>query len=296
MTDKIIRATAAKDQFRIIAVQSTDTVQKARDLHDLSPLATLLMGRLISAAALMGTELKTPGSSVTLQLECEGALQGALVICEYGSKVRGYARNPQLFYDEPHRNLELGKSVGHGKLSITKDIGVKRPSTGICELVSGEIAEDLAHYYLQSEQIHSAVSLGVLFDQEAKVRSAGGFIVQQMPFADQSIAQQIIANIESTPNLTDLMDMGYDMEQILARFILKDIEWSIKDTLSLDYLCNCDKERFERALLTLGESELQTLTEGIDTICSYCNKTYSFDPADIAKLINIAQIKEDKNA
>ncbi len=287
MNDTIIRASAAQNQFRVIATDSTRTVQKARDLHDLSPIATLLMGRMISAAAMMSTELKIPGASVTLQLDCEGDLKGALVICEQGAKIRGYAKEPQLFYEETHRNLELGKAVGKGKLNIIKDLRLKSPSTGICALVTGEIGDDLAHYYLQSEQIPSAVNLGVLFDNGANVRSSAGYIIQQMPFADQAIADQIISNIRSTPNITDLMDMGYDIEQILSKFVLKGIDWAINDKLPLSYTCNCSQDKFASALLTLGEKELGTLEDGIDTVCSYCNKTYTFSQAEIAELVKI---------
>lgn len=290
--DTIIRATAAKDQFRIIAVDSTRTVQEARDLHDLSPLATLLLGRLISATAMMGMELKTPGSSITLNLQCEGALKGALVICEYGGKLRAYAKEASLFFENAEENLNLKKYVGKGTISITKDIGVKRTNTGICELVSGEIAEDIAHYYTQSEQIPSAISLGVLFDKEAQIRSAGGFLIQQMPNADRSVADQIIQNINNTPNLTDLMDMGYQIEQIVDKFILKGIAWEIKDSSPLQYYCPCNKERFERALITLGKEELITLTDGIDTVCSYCNKTYTFSEGDISALIDLISKEE----
>jgi molecular chaperone Hsp33 len=293
MNDMILRATAAQDQFRVIATNSTNTVQRARDLHDLSPIATLLMGRLISATAMMSTELKIPGASITLKLDCEGDLKGAIVTCEHGAMIRGYAREPQLFYEETHRNLELGKAVGKGNLSIIKDLRLKSPSTGICALVTGEIGEDLAHYYLQSEQIPSAVNLGVLFDNQANVRSSGGYIIQQMPFADQAIADSIISNIRSTPNITDLMDMGYDIEQILSKFVLKGIDWTIKDNIPLSYTCNCSQEKFASALLTLGISELRTLQDGIDTVCSYCNKTYTFSNSEIAELVRILKSGQD---
>ncbi len=284
--DRILRGTAVNDQFRVVAVDATTTVQSARDLHNLSPINTILMGRLISASAMMIQDMKVLNSSISLSLQCDGDVKGALVICEHGGRIRGYVKEPSLFFDNPEENMNLGYHVGKGTIRIIKDFGNNKTSTGTCEIKTGEIAEDLAHYYNQSEQIPSAVSLGVLFDKDARIRSAGGFIIQQLPFADQLAAEQIINNISLTPNITDLMDMGYTIEQILDKFILKGLEWKILESQKLEYKCTCNKERFSRALVSLGVEELKTMEDGIDTACAYCNHVYHFSSEEINELIS----------
>ncbi|MDD2331707.1 MAG: Hsp33 family molecular chaperone HslO [Candidatus Cloacimonetes bacterium] len=290
--DKILRATAANDQFRVFAVDASQTAQAARDLHDLSPLSAILMGRLIAATAMLGLELKSEGNSLTLKLDCEGELKGGLIICEHGGFLRAYVKNPRLWFDTPEDNFLVGKHVGKGTLSIIKDLGLKTPFSGISELVTGEIGDDLAAYYYQSEQIPTAVNLGVLIDKEARIRACGGFIVQQMPGADLSRAEQLIQNINSTPNVSDLMDMGMDIREILDRFVLKGISWNLLGTFPLQYQCNCSRDRFERALLLLGVLDLESMQEGINPICMYCNKEYCFDREDIQNLINELKHKE----
>lgn len=288
--DTLIRATTANDQFRIFAVDSTLTVQRARDIHDLAPLATLLLGRMISAAAMMSMELKNENSSLTMHLACSGALHGAMVVCEHGGLVRGYANEPKLFYEDIPKNLELATAVGNGTISIIKDIGAQRNTTGVCEIVSGEIAEDIAHYYMQSEQIPSAIALGVLFDKDSTVRAAGGYLIQQLPFADPAFADMIVENINKTPNLTDLMDMGYSITDVLDKFVLKNIEWSIIAEQDLHYRCNCSKEKFERALITLGKEELGEMIaeqKDIETLCSFCDQKYSFSTAQLQTLASL---------
>ncbi|PKN80056.1 MAG: Hsp33 family molecular chaperone HslO [Candidatus Cloacimonetes bacterium HGW-Cloacimonetes-1] len=286
-TDIIYRATACGEQFRIFAVDSTKTVQTTRDLHDLSPLATVMIGRLISATAMMGIELKSPKSNVSINLNCDGPLHGAIVVYEHGGFIRAYAKNPSLFFDEVADNYLLAKHIGTGTLTIIRDIGTGTPFNGISEIVSGEIGEDIANYYLQSEQIPTAVSLGVLFDNNAKVRASGGYIIQQMPHADPKLADQIIDNINKTPHITDLMDMGYSIIDILDKFVLKDLDWNVTKEQSIEFRCNCSKDRFEKALITLGYAELNEMKEGISPVCSYCNQEYKFDTADMEHLLSL---------
>ena len=178
--DYILRGTVHHNNFRVFAVNSTNCVQTMRDLQDLSPIATLLSGRMISATAMLSWDLKEEESEITMRIDCEGDFQGAIVICTQNGFLRGYTKNPHLFYETKEDNFNVGKSIGKGTLTISRDRKGTRSYFSSIELISGEIAEDLAYYFQQSEQIPTAVNLGILIDKEAKVRSAGGFIIQQL--------------------------------------------------------------------------------------------------------------------
>jgi len=284
--DYILRGTACHDQFRFIAVNSTETVQTALDLHHLAPAPALLLGRLLTAALLMGADQKADAASLTLNIEAEGVLKGAIAIYESPGKVRGYAKNPDYFDEEVKNNWQIGKLLGKGTLNVIKDLKMKEPMTGTIELSTGEVAEDVAHYYLKSEQIPTAVSLGVLFDTEGKIRSAGGYLIQQLPSAEPKDADRLETNLANTPYITDLLDMGLDWEKILSRFIFKGMDWSISGTISAKYKCNCSKERFASALRLLGREELTSMTEGIAPVCHYCNTQYDFSADDMQSILD----------
>lgn len=285
--DVLIRATAHDDQFRVFAVNSTAAVQKARDLHDLSPLATLLLGKLLTATAMMSWDLKHPQAEVTLRVDGDGALEGAVAICTAEGKLRGYAHNPKLFIaDKLNDNFFIGKQLGKGTITTIRNDAKSKPYTGTCALVSGEIAEDLAEYYLQSEQIPTAVNLGLLIDKDAIVRASGGFIIQQLPFADLQVADTISSNIQATPNVSDLMDMGYSIEDILSKFVFKGISLQKHEEKSIEYACTCSREKFGKALMLLGKEELSEMAEGIEPVCQYCNTVYVFSHDDMINLIN----------
>jgi len=287
--DTLYRGTIYKEQFRIFAVESTQTVQQARDLHDLSPLASILTGRLLTAAALMSGELKAPRSELSIRVEGDAALKGAIALANKAGDLKAYAFEPKIWLEPAAENLQVGKHLGKGLLTIMKQSGLKAPYTGNIELVSGEIAEDLAQYYLQSEQIPSAVNLGVLIDQHARIRAAGGFIIQQMPFADGAVAESIRQNLLSTPNVSDLMDMGLNIMDILHKFVLKDIDFNFSHQSPIRYHCDCSKERFARALMLLGVDELKQMKEGIDPVCHYCNTSYHFSYEDIAQILKVLE-------
>ena len=283
--DYILRGTVHHNNFRVFAVNSTNCVQTMRDLQDLSPIATLLSGRMISATAMLSWDLKEEESEITMRIDCEGDFQGAIVICTQNGFLRGYIKNPHLFYETKEDNFNVGKSIGKGTLTISRDRKGTRSYFSSIELISGEIAEDLAYYFQQSEQIPTAVNLGILIDKEAKVRSAGGFIIQQLPYADKKIADVIYENIAQTPNLSDLMDMGLSIPEILSRFVFKELQWQINEEKEIAYRCNCSYEQFSKALLLLGRDELQSLKEGIKPVCLYCHKEYNFSYEDIQSLM-----------
>jgi len=309
MPDVLIRATAHDNQFRVFAVNCTAAVQKARDLHDLSPLATLLLGKLLTAVAMMSWDLKHPQAEVTLRVDGDGALEGAVAICNAEGMLRGYAHNPKLLIEDKLKdNFFIGKHLGKGTITTIRNDAKSKPYTGTCALVSGEIAEDLAEYYLQSEQISTAVNLGILIDKDARVRAAGGFIIQQMPlvshdnaakvgsggsasastmpFADLQVADMLSSNIQATPNVSDLMDMGYSIEDILSKFVFKGISWQKHEEKSIAYACTCSRDKFSKALLLLGKKELSEMASGIEPVCQYCNTVYVFSHDDMINMIN----------
>jgi molecular chaperone Hsp33 len=283
--DILYRGIACNSQFRFFAINSTGVVQTALDLHKTAPASTLLSGRLLTAALLMGADLKDEAASLTLNIEAEGPLKGSIAIYEPNGRVRGYAKNPSFFDEEIANNWQIGKLLGKGTLNIIKDMKMKAPMTGTIELVSGEVAEDIAHYYLLSEQIPTAVSLGVLFDKEGKIRSAGGYLIQQMPDTTPEDAEKLTANLANTPYITDLLDMGLDWKEILDKMIFKEMDWSVTETVSVEFSCSCSKDRFSNALRLLGREELESMNEGISPICHYCNKQYLFSAEDMQSII-----------
>jgi len=294
--DYLLRGMACQEQFRFFAVVSTDVVQTALDLHHLSPASALLLGRLLTAALLMGSELKSEVSSLTINVEAEGLLKGAIAIYEPDGMVRGYAKNPHFFDEQIKNNWQVGKLLGKGTLNVIKDLKMKAPMTGTIELIIGEIAEDIAHYYLHSEQIPTAVSLGVLFDSGGKILSAGGYLIQQMPSAIPEDVDKLMINLANTPYITDLLDMGIDWERILAEMLFKDMDWAVSKTIPVKYHCSCSRERFANALRLLGKEELQTMLSGIAPVCHYCNKQYEFTGEDIQQIISSLTIQDSPSA
>lgn len=283
--DALWRGTAYGGQFRVLAVEATQTVQQARDLHDLSPLATFLVGKMISAAAMLSLDLKARDAEVSLKLEGDGPLRGAMVICRKNGDLRGYAYQPQYFAEPAQENFNPVGQLGKGTLSVIRTSPYGSPSIGFTSLVPGEVAQNLADYLDKSEQVPSAVDLGVLIDPQAKVRAAGGFIIQQLPNADPSHADELIEALGKTPNVSDLMDMGLSLPEILAKFVFPGQNLELLPAGELRWRCTCSKARFARGLKLLGQAELESLREGVEPVCHFCGKTYRFSPADIGRLI-----------
>lgn len=289
--DILWRGTAHDGQFRVFAVSSTITAQTARDLHDLSPINTLLLGKMISATALMSLDLKVAEAEISLRLEGDGPVRGALMVCSGSGDLRGYAFQPQLWLEDAQENFFPVRNLGKGTLSVIRSYPNKKPAVSTTELSEGELAQNLAHYFDLSEQVPTAINLGVLIDQNAMVRASGGFIIQQLPQADPALADQITAALQKTPNVSDLMDMGLTLPEIITRFVVPEAKLDLQLARSLRYRCNCSKERFERALLLLGLQELREMAEGIDPVCHFCNASYHFSPQDMKKLIEELESK-----
>lgn len=292
MSDRIIRATAAHGAIRAFVAESKETVETARKLHQLSPVATAALGRLLVATAILGCDLKNETDLVTLQIKGDGPLQGLLATSDSHSRVKGYAFCPDVALMEQYKGkLDIGRAVGKGTLTLIKDIGLKEPYAGQIPLISGEIAEDLTYYFAKSEQTPSAVGLGVLVDTDESVRQAGGFLVQLMPDAPEEVVNRLEESIAHLPYITDLIDMGKTAEEILA-MILEGLEVEVNDTVPMSWYCNCSKERVTKALISLGKEELGRLIEEdgkAELKCHFCNQTYFFSKEELESILEEAQ-------
>lgn len=294
MGDYILRATAANDMVRAFAATTKETVEKARELHNTTPVATAALGRLLTAGAMMGVMLKNDKDLITLQIKGDGPLEGELVTADCNGRVKGYVFNPDVnIPPKSPEKLDVGGAVGKGFLTVIKDLGLKEPYVGKTELVSGEIAEDIAYYYATSEQIASAVALGVLVDKDTSVLQAGGFIIQVMPGITEEIIERLESRINVIPYITELLSMGDTPESIL-NLILGDMDLKITDKIPCEYYCSCSRERVEKALLAIGKEDLKTILEEdkkAELSCHFCNKTYNFDEQDLKRLLDEASKK-----
>ena len=294
MDDYILRATAADGLIRAFAATTKNTVQTARTLHNTTPVASAALGRLLTAGAMMGTMLKGEKDLVTLQIKGDGPIEGLLVTADSKGRVKGYPFNPNV--DIPPKSpvkLDVGGAVGKGYLTVIKDLGLKEPYVGKTELVSGEIAEDLTYYYAKSEQIPTAIALGVLVDTDTSIKAAGGFIIQLMPGATLEIATMLEERITHLKYITELLDRGETPETILDA-VLGDMNLEIIDKMPTEFYCDCSRERVEKALISIGEKDLRTILEEdkkAEISCHFCNKVYNFDEADLKKLLDEATSK-----
>ena len=291
MKDYILRATAADGAIRAFMATSKETVKTAQKMHGTSPIATVALGRLLVASAIIGTTLKNEKDLITLQIKGDGELKGVIATSDCKARVKGYVFNPDYEVTEEYpKGLSVGSAIGKGFLTIIKDIGLKEPYSGQIELVSGEIAEDLTHYYYKSEQIPSAIGLGVLIDTDLSVRQAGGFMIQLMPGASDSVIDALEEKIARMPNITDLYDMGRTPEDVL-NMILGDMGVEITDKIPMEFYCNCDRERVERALISVGAKDLAKIIDEdkkANLKCHFCNESYDFNEKELIELLEEA--------
>lgn len=286
--DYIVRATAANHQLRAFAISSRNIVEKARAIHNTSPVATAALGRLLTAASMMGSMMKGEKDVITLQVECGGPIGGITVTADSSANVKGYVNNPNVILPpNAQGKLDVSGALGPGFLNVIKDIGMREPYNGQTHLVSGEIAEDLTYYYATSEQTPSSVGLGVLMDKENFVRQAGGFIIQVMPDTDDEVIDKLEAKLNEVKSVTDMLEKGMTPEDILE-YILGDMELEILETIPTEYKCNCSRERVSRAIASIGKKDLQEMIdEGkpIEVNCQFCGSHYSFDTAQLKELM-----------
>ena len=280
MKDYIVRATAADSQIRAFAITSKEMVEEARRDHHTSPVITAALGRLLSGAAMMGTMMKGEKDLLTIQVQCSGPAQGLTVTADSAGHVKGFPRVPdvELPLNEKGK-LDVGGALGLGVMSIIKDMGLKEPYVGEIALQTGEIAEDLTYYFATSEQVPSAVGLGVLVDKDGSVKQAGGFIIQLMPFTQDEIIDKLEKKITEIASVTEMLEDGNTPEQILE-IILGEFGLEITDTIETGFCCDCSKERVSRAIATLSKKDLDDIINDGETIevkCQFCNKAYHFD-------------------
>lgn len=288
MSDYLIRATAANAQIRAFALTSRDLVETARSRHNLSPVVTAALGRLMTGAVMMGGMLKGEKDMLTLQVSGDGPVGALTVTADSKGNVKGYANAPQAMMP-PNANgkLDVGGVIGNGYLTVIKDMGMKEPYSSQVALQSGEIGDDLTYYFAASEQVPSCVALGVLMEKNNTVKQAGGFIIQLMPFAQEEVIKKLEEKISTIASVTSMLDEGNTPEQILE-LVLGDMGLEITEKMPVQFKCNCTKERVEKVLLSLGKKELKEMIaegEEVKLHCHFCNKDYGFTVEELKALI-----------
>lgn len=287
MTDYIVRATAAEAQIRAFACTTGGLVEKARQAHNTSPVATAALGRLLSAGVMMGSMLKGGRDLLTLQIRSDGPMRGVTVTADAGGRVKGYVLVPDVIVPaKSNGKLNVSAAVGRGTLSVIKDMGLKEPYVGQTLLQTGEIAEDLTYYFAVSEQVPSSVGLGVLMNRDNTVRQAGGFIVQLMPFAEESVIAGLERNLGRVSSVTAMLDGDGTLEKMLE-LLLEGLNPEIADTMPAVFECDCGRQKIEKILISLGREEIRDMIEEgheVEVNCQFCGRSYRFSVQELKDL------------
>ena len=289
MSDQLVRAISKDGFVKAVAVSTRGLTERARQIHKTTPVATAALGRTLAAASMMGNALKGEGSSVTLQIKGGGPLGTVLAVSDNEGNVRGTVDNPSV--DLPLRadgKLDVGTAVGcDGTLTVIRDLHMKEPYVGTIDLLGGEIAEDVASYFVESEQIPTACALGVLVDRDQSVKSAGGYLIQLMPGAGEDTIAKVEGGVMAAGPVSAILEQNDDPEALL-RTVMSDFDLKILETCPVSYKCYCSRQRVERALISLGKPELeQMLAEqgGCQLTCQFCDAVYDFSADDLRALI-----------
>ncbi len=285
--DRIIRATAAQGLIKMAVIDGRELVQRAREIHGTSPTASAALGRTLCAASLMGNMLKEDDATLTVRVQGNGPAGQIIAVSDSAGNVRGLMEDPGV--DLPLRSdgkLDVGGAVGHeGMLTVSRDLGLREPYIGSVALISGEIAEDITAYLLESEQVPSACALGVLVDTDTSIKAAGGFIVQLMPGAEESLIGTLEENIFLMDQLTTVLDE--DGAEALFAQVLKGLEYHITEESPVTYRCSCSRERFARALTAIDRADLVEMAEAkedAEIVCDFCGTRYIFTQDDLRAL------------
>lgn len=291
--DSLIRGNSMDGTIRVFAAITTDLVNEAHLIHNTSATASAALGRLLTGAAIMGAQLKSEDDSLTLQINGNGSLGTLIAVTDSESKVRGYVTNP--YADLPPNakgKLDVGGAVGGGYLSVIRDLGLKEPYIGRIPLVTGEIAEDLTYYFAKSEQIPTAVALGVLVDTDLSIKAAGGYMIQLMPDATEETAEKLTQIIETLPSVTDMIVNGMTSEDI-AFAVTNGFDMLLdNNTVTPKYECKCSREKMERALISLGKKELRDIIDEqgeAEMCCQFCDVKYHFDKNRLEEILAAAK-------
>lgn len=287
MADYIVRATGAGAQVRAFACTTKEMVEKARQIHNTSPVVTAALGRLLTAGAMMGSMMKGKEDLLTLQIQGDGPVRNLVVTADSCGKVKGYASVPDVILPANSAGkLDVAGAIGAGSLRVIRDMGLKEPYVGQTMLQTGEIGEDLTYYFATSEQIPSSVGLGVLMERDNTVKQAGGFILQLMPFAEDFVVSRLENNISRISSVTSLLDQGKTPEEMLG-LVLDGLECQVTDTVPAAFCCSCSRERIEKMLISLGQEELSDMIqEGreVEVNCHFCNTQYKFGVEELRRL------------
>ncbi len=294
MSDKLVRGNSMDGAIRVFSAVTTDIVNEAQRIHHTYPVATAALGRLLTGAAIMGAaDLKSETDSLTLQIKGEGDIRNIVAVTDCMSRVRGYISDP--YIDRPLNSkgkLDVGGAIGGGYLSVARDLGLKEPYTGQIPLLSGEIAEDLTYYYAKSEQIPTSVALGALVDTDNTVLAAGGFMIQLMPEATEEMAIKLEEILKDIPPVTSMIRDGMSAEDILFRATDGFPMVCENKAVTPKYECKCSKERMEKALISIGREELESLISEqgeAELTCRFCDNKYLFNKSELEELLRQAK-------
>ena len=287
--DCLVRAISKDGFVNAVAVYTRGLTERARRIHHTSPVATAALGRALAACSMMGNALKDNGASVTMQIKGDGPLGTILTVSDSEGNVRGYVQNPavDLALREDGK-LDVGTAVGHsGTLTVIKDLNMREPYVGTVDLLGGEIAEDVAAYYVESEQVPSACGLGVLIDRDRSVLTAGGYLIQLLPGAGEDVITKVEGGIYAAPSVTNLLKENSD-PAVLLKTVLSDFDMEILSVDPIEYRCYCSRERTERALLSLGSKELEKIVDeqgSAELTCQFCDRVQNFTKEDLTAMI-----------
>ena len=289
MSDQLVRAISKDGFVKAVAVSTRDLTERARQIHHTTPVATAALGRTLAAASMLGNALKGDGASVTLQIKGDGPLGTILAVSDNAGNVRGKVDDPTVDLPlRPDGKLDVGTAVGHeGMLTVIRDLNMRDPYVGSVSLLGGEIAEDLAAYFVESEQIPTACGLGVLVDRDRSVLAAGGYLIQLLPGAGEEIVSRVEQGVMAAGSVTALLKADSDPESLLRR-VMPDFELEILEKSPIEYRCYCSRERMEKALISLGPKEMRSLIDeqgSAELTCRFCDSVQKFTREDLERLL-----------